>query len=69
MNNLIEKHALLDATPFTPPVAHLLCMDKNYTDTLVYNIEGLVPSCASQIADSKKKLLEAYKLATDTYEY
>lgn len=32
MNNLIEKHALLDATPFTPPVAHLLCMDKNYTD-------------------------------------
>jgi hypothetical protein len=39
----------------------------NNHQTFIYNIEGLVPSCASQIADSKKKLLEAYELATDAY--
>lgn len=41
----------------------------NNRQALIYNIEGLVPSCASQIADSNKKLLEAYKLAMDAYEF
>ncbi|KAJ5750838.1 hypothetical protein N7533_007866 [Penicillium manginii] len=67
MNTLIEKHALFGATTLSAPVSHLIRMDEYYTDTFVYNIEGLVPSCASQIADSKKKLLEAYELATDAY--
>lgn len=41
----------------------------NNLQTFVSNIEGLVPSCASQIADSKQKLMEAYELATEEYDY